>query len=173
MTAPEDYVRRYAAYMPQYLLQNVTVSPDFPSVAAVLEGVYPQAGGAEVDGVISLDPIALGEFLRLTGDVIVPGFDVELTPDNAARILLRRQYVMFPDAGVREEFLRASVRAVFDRLASTELPGPQRIGEVLGPMVHQGRLQLHSTQPDEQEFFHRIGADGAFPAAKGTTSSAS
>lgn len=167
LTAPEDYIRRYGAYHPEQLIQNVTLSPDFPSVAQVLEGVYPQSGGSPVDGVISLDPIALAELLRLTGNVVVPGFGVELTPDNAADVLLHQQYLRYPDNEVRVEFLKAAVRAVFDRLESTELPGPARIGEVLGPMLREGRLQIHATREDEQAFLRRIGADGALPEVRG------
>jgi len=167
LTAPEDFKRRYGKSHPENTIQNVTLSPDFPSVAQVIEGVYPQTGGDPVDGVISMDPIALGQFLRLTGPVRVPGYNVELTPDNTADILLQQQYVMFPDSSVRSEFLKAVVRAVFDRLESTELPGPKEIGNVLGPMVREGRLQLHSTNADEQAFFRRIGAARAFPDPKG------
>ena len=42
--APVDYTRRYAQYRPQTTLQNVNLSPDFPSVAQVLETLAPQAG---------------------------------------------------------------------------------------------------------------------------------
>ena len=167
LTAPEDYKRRYGKAHPETTIQNITLSPDFPSVAQVIEGVYPQTGGDEVDGVISMDPIALAQFLRLTGPVRVPGYNVELTPDNTADILLQQQYVMFPDSSVRAEFLKAVVRAVFDRLETAELPGPKEIGNILGPMVREGRLQLHSSQPDEQAFFHRIGAAREFPDPKG------
>lgn len=163
LTGPEDYLRRYARARPQHTIQNITLSPDFPSVAEVIEGVYPQAGGDPVDGVISFDPIALAEFLKLTGNVRVPGYGVELTAENTADILLSDQYVMFPDSNVRAEFLKTVVSSVFDRLENTELPGPKRIGEILGPMVREGRLQLHSVKPDEQAFFRRVGADNAFP----------
>ena len=101
LTAPEDYKRRYGKAHPENTIQNITLSPDFPSVAQVIEGVYPQTGGQPVDGVISFDPIALAQFLRLTGNVRVPGYNVELTPDNTADILLQQQYTMFPDSEIR------------------------------------------------------------------------
>jgi len=167
LTAPDEYKRRYGKAHPENTIQNVTLSPDFPSVAEAIEGVYPQTGGQPVDGVISMDPIALGQFLRLTGPVRVPGYNVELTPDNTADILLQQQYVMFPDSAVRAEFLKSVVRSVFDRLEAVELPGPKDIGNVLGPMVREGRLQLHSTKADEQAFFRRIGAAREFPDPKG------
>jgi len=167
LTAPEDFKHRYGPSHPENTIQNVTLSPDFPSVAQVIEGVYPQTGGEPVDGVISMDPIALAQFLRLTGSVRVPGYNVELTPDNTADILLREQYTLFPDSNVRAEFLKAVVRAVFDRLESAELPGPKEIGNILGPMVREGRLQLHSTKPDEQAFFRRIGAARELPNPRG------
>ena len=167
LDGPEEYRRRYGYSTPERVIQNVTLSPDFPSVAAVLEGVYPQAGGTPVDGVVSMDPVAVAAFLKLTGNVELPRYGVVLTPDTAADILLRRQYELYPDPEVRAEFLRAAVQGLFDRLQSTELPGPSRIGEILGPMVRQGRLQLHSTRTDEEAFFRRVGAARAFPRPRG------
>jgi len=84
-----------------------------------------------------------------------------------ADYLLRDQYVRFPDSTVRADFLKAVVSAVFNRLETTELPGPKEIGNILGPMVREGRLQLHSAQPDEQAFFRRIGAAREFPDPAG------
>src|SRR5262249_21523818 len=65
--APVDYTRRYAQYNPQTTLQNVNLSPDFPSVAQVLETLAPQAGLPQVDGVLSVDPAGLAALLQLTG----------------------------------------------------------------------------------------------------------
>src|SRR5439155_8327376 len=47
--APADYTRRYGQYRPQFTLQNVNLSPDFPSVASVLETLAPQAGLPKID----------------------------------------------------------------------------------------------------------------------------
>ncbi|WP_421119124.1 DUF4012 domain-containing protein [Aquihabitans daechungensis] len=53
---PEDYLARYGRFDPARFPQDVTYSPHFPSDASVIAELYPQAGGAPVDGVIAIDP---------------------------------------------------------------------------------------------------------------------
>lgn len=166
LAGPPDYVARYGRFRPERSWQNVTMSPDFPSVARVIEQLYPQSGGREVDGVISVDPIALAALLRVTGPVRVPEWAEPLSATNAPGILLRQQYTRFP-GGERADFLESTAKAVFDRLATTTLPSPGVVVRALAPVVRSRHLQLHSTRPDEQRLFELIGAAGAMPAVQG------
>ena len=167
LTGPADYLARYAQFQPQYTWQNVTMSPDWPSVSKVIEGLYPQSGGQPVDGVISVDPTALSAFLKLTGPVRVKGLDEPLSAKNAQRILLQDQYTKFGDTAQRVDFLGNAVDAVFERLGKGNLPGAARIGEVLGPMVREGRIKLYSNDPAGEQFLTRIHAGGELPAVQG------
>ena len=166
LSGPPDYMARYARFHPDRSWQNVTMSPDFPSVAQVIEELYPQSGGREVDGVISVDPIALAALLRITGPVRVSEWPEPLSAVNAAAVLLREQYTRFPGEE-RVDFLESTAKAVFDRLADTTLPPPGAVLRALAPAVRSRHLQLHSTRPDEQRLFHLLGAAGAMPAAQG------
>jgi hypothetical protein len=163
LVGPDDYVNRYQRFEPNIYAGDATLSPDFPSVAQVIEGLFPQSGGQPVDGVILVDPFALQALLTFTGPITVEGLDVPMTTENAADILLREQYVDFDSRSDRKDFLEEASRKTFEALTSGDLPGPRRVTEVLGPMVDQGRLLVHSTHADEQAFFERVGLDGAFP----------
>jgi len=167
LSGPADYVKQYAQFTPQYTWQNVTMSPDWPSVSQVIENLYPQSGGVPVDGVIGVDPVALAAFLKLTGPVRVKGLDEPLTAKNAARILLHDQYLLFGNQGERVDFLGNAMDAVFDRLQHGNLPGAARMGEVLGPMVKQGRIKLYTADPAGEAFMHRIHAAGELPPVRG------
>jgi hypothetical protein len=161
------YLDRLSGTERPFLWQDITLSPDFPSVASAIEALYPRHGGVPVDGVLSLDTLALAALLELTGPVSVPEWPVPIGVDNAADILLRQQYLTLGvDAPQLErvEFLDSLVAATFDRIEAGALPPLARIAEVLGPMVAQGRIQLHSTVAEEQAFFERLGADGALPS---------
>ena len=165
VTAPADYVARYGRFQPGIRPGDVTLSPDFPSVSTVIGEIFPQSGGQALDGVILVDPIALEALLTFTGPITVTGYPTPLTSENAAEILLREQYVNFDDRADRKDFLEEASRLTFQALTSGDLPGPRRVSEVLGPMVDQGRLLMHSFDPEEQAFFEQIGLDGAFPDA--------
>lgn len=58
-------------------------SPDFPSADADVERIYTAATGVHPDGVIAVDPIALGAILAITGPVTVPPYPQVITGANA------------------------------------------------------------------------------------------
>jgi hypothetical protein len=166
LTGPQDYVRRYERFEPAETWQNVTMSPDFPSVGAVIQALYPESGGRAIDGVIGIDPIALAALLELTGPVRVPEWPVPLTSSNAGDVLLRQQYERLEGAE-REGFLASTTRAVFHRLTTTSLPPPAAVIRVLSPAVRGRHLTLFSTRDEEQRLFERVGAAGAMPPVRG------
>jgi hypothetical protein len=151
---------------------NINFTPDHPTVSRIVAQLYPQSGGDELDGVIGLTPHGLARFLELTGPVQVEGYPEALTPENAARILLHDQYVLYgqADAADREDFLADTVRAAFDALTSGELAGPRVIAQELGPAVEARHLQLWSRHQAEQALFQRIGADGSATRPDGVDS---
>jgi hypothetical protein len=135
-----------------------------PTVGRVYEELYPQVGGDPVDGVIVVDPVALAAFLTFTGPIQVAGLDEPLTSANAADVLIREQYLAFPeDENERIEVLDEASRATFEALTTGDLPSPRAVGDVLGPVVDQGRLMVHAVTPDEQHLIELAGLDGALP----------
>ncbi len=72
-----------------YTWSNLTMAPDFPSVASVAAELFPQSGGRPVDGVILMDPFVLQTLLQYTGPIDVEGLERNLNADNAADILLK------------------------------------------------------------------------------------
>lgn len=167
VTEPEDYAARYNRFRPATTPGDVTLSPDFPAVATVLGDLFTQAGGQPLDGVILVDPFALQALLNFTGPITVEGYPTPLTPENAADVLLREQYLDFDAREDRKDFLEEASRKTFEALTSGDLPGPREATDVLGPMVEQGRLLVHSFHPEEQAFFETIGLDGTFPRDPG------
>lgn len=166
VTEPADYAENYQRFKVGTHLQDVTVSPDLPSVATAVGQLYPQMGGQPVDGVIVVDPYGLAALLEFTGSIQVDGSPEPLTADNAADILVRRQYVEFDTRAGRADFLDQASRKTFEKLTTGDIPGPERIGAVLGPAVADKHLMFSVTRPDEQAFMQDLGASGAFPEAQ-------
>jgi hypothetical protein len=161
---PPELLTRYEAFGLGRFWQNLTLSPDFPTVAAAAERLYPRSGGRRIDGVISIDPIGLAGLLELTGPVTVEGAPEPLTASNAARILLFDQYASFAERAERIDFLGTTARQVWEALTNRDLDSPSALAKVLGPLVRGRHLQLHSVQEAEERFFAHIDADGAVPA---------
>jgi hypothetical protein len=167
LTGPPDYLARYGAFKPQDNFEDLTYSPDFPTVEQVVAGVYPQVGGDHVDGVLALDPDALAALLNFTGPISVAGLDTRLTSANAAQVLLRQQYTTAQanalSAAQRHDYLQSALAVAFGQLTAGSLPSPQTLADTLAPEVHQGRLLFWSSHPADQPLLARLGLEGAFP----------
>ncbi|HKN40892.1 MAG TPA: DUF4012 domain-containing protein [Acidimicrobiia bacterium] len=157
---PPIYAEAYGEWKVPAKLQNVTVAADFPTAADALEAVQPLAGRGEVDGTISIDPLAVAALLQVVGPVTVPSWPVPIGADNAASVLLHEQYVAL-DGDARENFLGEVIHAVWERATTGDLPSPASLAKALGPAVRGRHIQLHSRRAEEQAALGRLGADGA------------
>jgi hypothetical protein len=167
LDGPADYLERWERFQPAATWGNVTLSPDFPSVAQAAAQLYPQAGGQPVDGVISVDPVGLAALLEFTGPVRVPGVPEPLGPENAAEFLLLDQYVNLRNTPERVDALESLARAAFERLTVGSLPGPRQLADVLAPVVRGGHLHAYGVEAAHQDLFERLGLDGALPPVAG------
>ncbi len=161
LEAPPDYLERYAPFEVASTWESVNLSPDFPTVAGVIAGLYPQSGGRPVDGVLSVDPVGLAALLELTGPVNVAGWPEPISADNVVDVTLNQAYVRF--AGQRDEridFLADVATASVDALRTARLGSPARIIAAVGDAARGGHINLWSAQPAEQALFDRLGVAG-------------
>ena len=158
---PPVYADAYSEWKVPAKLQNVTVAADFPTAAEALEAVMPLAGRGEVDGTISVDPLAVAALLDVVGPVSVPSWPVPISAGNAASVLLHEQYVAL-DGDVRENFLGEVIHAVWERTTTADL-APKSLAQALALAVRGRHIQLHSRHAEEEAALGRLGADGAVP----------
>jgi len=164
LAGPADYLARYRSLNdPVTNIQDVTDSPDFPTVGQVITELYPQSGGEPIDGVVSVDPDALADVLQLTGPITVAGWPVPITAANAATILLHDEYSITSPDGERFGFLATMIRTVVDDLTSQELPPATTIIDALRPAVTGKHLMIYSDHPDEEQALGSLGIGGALP----------
>ncbi len=168
ITAPSDYLARYSRLQPQRFIQNVSASPDFPTVARVSTELYRQTMHTRVDGVLYVDPIALGALLELTGPVLPEGSWYRIHAKNAADYLMHDQYLRYPGRTERRiDVLSETAEATFEALTHGELPPIRRVTEVLSPMIRQGRLLFWAADAETDSYFTSMGMTGAFPRPDG------
>ena len=146
--APEDYVRRYGQFLPQRNLQNVNLSPDFPTVGKVLESLAPQAGVGDVDGVVAVDPEGLAAILELTGPVPVAGWPTDITAENVVDVTLSEAYRAFADTPERADFLGDVAQTVVDEATSGRLGDSAKVARGAGRRRARGapRALVHPAE---------------------------
>lgn len=128
---------------------NVTSTPDFPRAAQLARQFWRADTGLEVDGVIAVDPVALGMLLRATGSVVLPTGE-QLTAENASQLLLNQVYQEVTDPLAQDAFFASAATAVFDALVSRPVDPPAAIA-ALDEMAANGRFMVWSSVREEQD----------------------
>ncbi len=146
---------------PGMWFQNVTQVTDFAVAAQLANEFWTRKYGTPVDGVISIDPVALSYLLEATGPVTVATGDV-LDSENAARLLLNEAYLRYPTGGEADVFFAASAAAVFDAIsAGTAQPGP--LLEALARAGEERRLLIWSAHAEDQAVLGGTTLQGGLP----------
>jgi len=159
---PGAYPQSLVELRPQNFPQNWGGSADFPTVARLARELFGQAlPGDELAGVIYADPEAFAALLNFTGPEQVPGTNIMLTPENATSFFTTDQFTVFENESDGNTAVSSLIETVMSRFGRIQLPNPQRLAEVLGPVVRSGRLQFVSFDSADSPLLERLGLLGA------------
>jgi hypothetical protein len=140
----------------------------FPSTAATAQRMWAAIGRPPVDGVLSVDVVALRALLTLTGPVTVDGRTIDA--GSAEAYLLHDQYTEFfgtgpttaPAGAARDDRERAVARAALDAV-SGGVPLDLSALSSVGATLAQRHLMAWSSVPEQQAAFEAAGIDGSVP----------
>lgn len=154
---------------PARWFHNVTQVPDFAVTGPLAQQMWLAKHGLDVDGVLSVDPVALSYLLEATGPVALPSGDT-LTSDNAVSLLLNDVYLRYPNPAAQNAFFASATSAVFAAVAN----GAVDPGALLAALARAGdeeRIFLWSAHPDDQARLAETTLAGGLPVTDATTSS--
>ena len=148
----------YSTRLGKYM-QDVNLTPDFPTAAATAQAMWAKKFDERVDGVISIDPIVLSYILQSTGPVAVSGPEVtafkaaglptELTGDNVVPTLLSDVYAKIQQPKLQDAYFSGVAKEIFSALSSGR-------GEAKGIITgiskgaEEGRVLVWSGNTSEQ-----------------------
>jgi hypothetical protein len=155
-----DYNARWGWLMPQTEWRNLMLSPRLEASATLASSMWTAAGRPPVDGVVTLDPVALQAILQATGPVTVNGRSVgakKVIPE-----LLHDQYVRFnsPDQRQRREELSVIATEAVAALQSGAW-SPARLAQGLAEAGRGRHILAWSTRPAEESAWSAAGIGGA------------
>lgn len=156
---PSDMTQLYEPDLVAHM-QNYTRTPDFPTSARMMTELWQQHIGGTIDGVISVDPVALQYLLAAIGPVTLSD-GVELNSDNAAQVLLGDSYDRYPDGHYLDDYFASAARLVFGALTSGA-GEPQAMFNAVVKGIDDHRIMAWLTRPGEQALAAEYGADGTF-----------
>ncbi|WP_162237667.1 DUF4012 domain-containing protein [Agreia sp. Leaf244] len=156
----------YGENTAQYI-QDVTFTPNFSVSGQIAREMWKERFGLEVDGVVSLDPVALSYLLAATGPITLPTGDV-LTSENAVQLLLQDVYSRYQEPVEQDVFFASAAAAVFEKVAGGELDATKLV-DALGHAADERRVLLWSAHPDDQAILADSSLSGSLPMSSSTS----
>jgi hypothetical protein len=146
---------------------NVTMTPQFALSGALTREMWRQHFGVNIDGVLSLDPVALSYLLRATGPITLVTGDV-LTSENAVQLLLTDVYARYSEPAQQDLFFAAAAASVFEAISSGNLD-PTTLISALAQAGEERRLLLWSAHEQEQKRIAETTLAGNLPLSDAET----
>lgn len=128
--------------------RDITLTPDFPRTAEIAREMVRRRLDVDIDGVVSIDPVALSYALKGIGPVEVAD-DTTLTAANAVDILLNTVYARYEDPDKQDAFFADSAKRIFDRIIGGA-GSSRRTLEGLAKSVAEGRILVWSADAAEE-----------------------
>lgn len=159
--------------------RDINFNPDFPQVAQVAAVMAKRKFDVDVDGVLSVDPVAMAYVLAATGPVSVQG--EQLRADNVITTLLNKVYVD-NDPGVcgsdntciqerlarQDDFFESAAKTIFNAVMSGQ--GSQQTAiRGLGTSTNEHRVLLWAKDPAEQARLTGTAISGGLTKDSGST----
>jgi hypothetical protein len=129
-------------------MHDVNMTPDFPRTGALAQEIWLQRTGETVDGVVTIDPVALSYILSATGPV-ESKYGVTLSSANAADVLLSEVYARFATPSAQDAFFAEVTGKVFAAVTSGQADGATLV-EALTRGADENRIHVWSADPNEQ-----------------------
>ena len=163
-------------------MQDVNLTPDFPTAAGSAQAMWERKTGQRVDGVVSIDPVALSYILGATGSVKLSspelvalaggGLPTELTSKNVVQTLLSDVYAKIEQPKLQDAYFAGVAQEIFSALSKGSGDAKGLVAGITRA-AQEGRVLVWSDQPTEQALISKyvlggsIGGPSVSPAQFG------
>ena len=160
-----EFSARYDVEFARSYWSAAVLTPDWPSAASIMAGLWAEQGGGDLDGVLGVDPVAMASILAVTGPAQVGGRIIG--PLNVVDFVMRDEYAEFADdESARQQVLADLAEAIYLKVSAGGYSAPAMLS-ALGRAGGTGHLQVWSAQPAEQAVIEPLRASGALPGEPG------
>ncbi len=158
----------YSARIGKFM-QDVNLTPDFPTSAGTALTMWEQRTGERLNGVISLDPVALSFILDATGPVTIKDPTIrdigsrlpsQLTGDNVVQTLLSDVYAKISKPEQQDVYFAGAAQEIFSALSTGDTDA-KRLLEAVSRGVEERRVLLWSDSPPEQAIITKYAIGGS------------
>jgi hypothetical protein len=161
-----DYRHLYGGGDGPTLYVNGNLSPNFPYAAQTWASMWKNHSGQKVDGVIAVDPTALGYLLKVTGPAILPDRS-QINGANAVALTQATSYARFPGtsnaATSKRKLYLLEVASAASKKILDSRGEPTALLRAAGKGAGERRLLVWSSDPAVQKDLAQTSVSGVVP----------
>ncbi|MCB5291200.1 DUF4012 domain-containing protein [Arthrobacter sp. SO3] len=170
LSVDEEQQQIYSTRLGKYM-QDVNLTPDFPTAAATAQAMWERKTGQKVDGVISMDPVALGYVLDATGPVKITdpeilaltggGLPTELSGKNVVPTMLSDVYAKIALPRYQDVYFAGVAKQIFGALSNGQKGDAKGLIDGISRGASEGRILLWSAAAQEQSILAKYPLSGS------------
>lgn len=151
-------------------LQDVNLTPDFPTAASTAQTMWERKSGQRVSGVVSIDPVVLSYLLQATGPVSIDtpelkalsaeALPAELNHENVVQTLLSDVYSTIEQPQLQDAYFASVAQKIFIALSEGKSDAKGLLA-ALTRGTEEGRVLLWSDDAGEQSVIYNYRLGGA------------
>ena len=145
-------------------VRDTNLTPDFPRTGELISAIVARGKDQKLDGVVSVDPIALSQVLHATGPLKVG--QESYNSGNVVAKLLNESYQRLPTQDLQNAYFAGASREIANALLSGKA-NQQSLVRALGEGVRQRRVLVWSRDDMEQSILESAGISGRLPRVTG------
>ena len=149
----------------RWYLRDANWFIDWHLSASKVAEFFEKEGGNTVDGVIALTPTVIEDLLRITGPIIVPGYDQAVSAESFVAVTQDLvTYSYDREANRPKQFLADLTPVLLGNVFSGEASSALAVLDSLSRSLAEKQLLLSFKDETEAAELKRLGWDGSLPA---------
>jgi len=148
-----------------WFLRDSNFSPDFPTSAARAAWFLEKEIARQTDGVIGLNLYFIQKILKVTGPILLPDYDEQVTADNLfERCQYHAEVNFFPGSTQKKDFLSSLTTQLFEKLKELPLHQFPEASLALLESLEQKAILVWLDDGRAKNTLSQLGWDGALRA---------
>jgi len=158
---PPEEIKNYLGEE-TWFLRDSNFSPDFPTSASRAGWFLEKEIARQTDGVIGLNLYFIQKILKVTGPILLPDYDEQVTSDNLfERCQYHAEVNFFPGSTQKKDFLSSLTTQLFEKLKELPLHQFPQTSLALLESLEQKAILVWLEDGRAKKTLSQLGWDGA------------
>ncbi|MBU1082958.1 DUF4012 domain-containing protein [Patescibacteria group bacterium] len=148
-----------------YGMRDANWEPNFATSVKTIQKLYEQAGGGTVDGMLAVNPEVVSDILTVVGNLSMPEYGLELTPNNLAMSVQKNIEVDNRGAYSPKQLLIDAAPVLINKLISSNQEELSLIGQKLIKRLTVKDILVYFSDPELERIANLLNWGGEIKKA--------